>query len=609
MLRAVAALSLLLLGARAELQVHDQTFQPDYVLEASAGDIKINCQVRHSVTINGTSPGPSISLVEGQTTWIRVHNRLPDQNLTMHWHGLAQRTAPFSDGTPLVSQWPIPPNHFFDYEIRPEVGDAGTYFYHSHVGFQLLTAHGALIVKEEEAKAYGDTDDIVLMLADYYAKDDHTIEAGLQADPFQWSGEPDAVLVQGQSGKSGFNNASDPSCAPHIIEVEPDKQYRLRVIGATALSVVKLGIEGHSELQVIEADGADTEPASIDHMQVAPGQRFSYRLKTKSADDIEKGRKTKFWVRYESRERPQSITGYAMLKYKVPNCPATNHTEVTLPEKPPVVLPSNTSDYLEYTLTPKEEDTRREFPRLSEVTRTVTIQINQMMTSGKFENGKPNGSLVWVQNGFAWKENVQAAANQVPYLVNAFNTGNGPNYSLALENAGFDPSTKTFPARIGEVLDIVWQNNAGPSGGFDVHPMHIHGEHAWDLGSGSGLYNAQENEKRFENFTPTRRDTTLLYRYAGKGNPDVTNGWRAWRIRVTEDNIGAWMMHCHIAQHAVMGMNTVWVFGDAPAIMQKFMAAPYTQGYLDFGGSAYGNGDRSPKVNHYFNSSNNSTSS
>ncbi|KAM4061159.1 multicopper oxidase domain-containing protein [Hirsutella rhossiliensis] len=617
MLRAAAALSLLLLGVRAELQCHDHKFQPDYVLVASEDDITINCESRHSVTVNGTSPGPPLYLTEGQTTWIRVYNRMLEQNLTMHWHGLAQKTAPFSDGTPLVSQWPIAPGYFFDYEIRPDIGDAGTYFYHSHVGFQLLTAHGALIVEEQDPtkaeKEYGK--DVILMLGDYYAAEDHTIEAGLLADPFKWSGEPQAVLVQGQSGKSGFDNATDRSCEPHVIEVEPDKLYRLRVIGSTALSVVKMGIEDHSRLEdsrledsrleVVEADGAYTEPVPVDHMQVAPGQRFSYRLRTKSAKEIEEAGKTEFWVRYESRERPESIKGYALLRYRMSLCEQPEASVASLPEEPPVELPQTTSDYLEYKLQPKLEETRRKFPRLGEVTRTVTIQVNQMLTSGEYVDGKLNGSLVWVQNGFAWKEDVQAAANQVPYLVDIY-TGsrNAPDYRLALDHGGFDPHSKTFPARVGEVLDIVWQNNGGITGNYDVHPMHIHGEHAWDLGSGNGTYNAEENERRFEDFTPARRDTTLLYRYTTKGVPKTTAGWRAWRVRVTEDNIGAWMMHCHIAQHAAMGMNTVWVFGDEREIRRKFPAAPNAAAYLSYQGDAYGNSDRYPNVNHYFTTTN-----
>lgn len=79
---------MLLLGLRAQAQqvkyrVHDSSFQPDYVLEAGEANITINCQSRHSVVVNGTSPGPPLYLEEGKVTWIRVWNRMPEQNLTM----------------------------------------------------------------------------------------------------------------------------------------------------------------------------------------------------------------------------------------------------------------------------------------------------------------------------------------------------------------------------------------------------------------------------------------------------------------------------------------------------------------------------------------------
>ncbi len=69
----------------------------------------------------------------------------------------------------------------------------------------------------------------------------------------------------------------------------------------------------------------------------------------------------------------------------------------------------------------------------------------------------------------------------------------------------------------------------------------------------NGTYNATANEAKFENYTPARRDTTLLYRYAVSGEVEHTAGWRAWRIRVTEDDVGAWMLHCHALQHMIMG--------------------------------------------------------
>ena len=51
-----------------------------------------------------------------------------------------------------------------------------------------------------------------------------------------------------------------------------------------------------------------------------------------------------------------------------------------------------------------------------------------------------------------------------------------------------------------------------------------------------------------------------------------------------------------------MGMATVWVFGNEEDIKMKFPAVPYTKGYLDYGGSAYGTEDVKPQVNHYWSS-------
>jgi L-ascorbate oxidase len=126
--------------------------------------------------------------------------------------------------------------------------------------------------------------------------------------------------------------------------------------------------------------------------------------------------------------------------------------------------------------------------------------------------------------------------------------------------------------------------------------MHAHGKHYFDLGSGNGTYDAAANEVRFANYTPATRDTTILYRFAPSGQKNFTSGWRAWRMRVTEKDVGAWMMHCHILQHMIMGMQTVWVFGDTSSILARFPSEPYISGYLNYGGDAFGNSSYDPLV-------------
>ena len=299
----------------------------------------------------------------------------------------------------MISQWPIAPGEYFDYEVHPEAGDAGTYFYHSHVGFQAVTAYGPLVVEEDDGEPPYDYDDeIHVLVADYYRKSDTEIEAGLVANPFQWSGEPQAILVNGQSGNASFTNAADDSCKPAIIEVEPDKTYRLRFTGLTAISFVLLGIEDHEDLTVIEADGKYTKPAGTDHIQVASGQRFSALLTTKSQKELDEGGKTSYWIRYENRDRPTDVAGYALLRYRCPPSSAVANQDLPdqLPSVPPVTLSRDLAEYtqwLEYTLEPLEDE--EPFPTASEVTRTVYITLNQQVVDGYF-NGSFVGRLLWV---------------------------------------------------------------------------------------------------------------------------------------------------------------------------------------------------------------------
>jgi L-ascorbate oxidase len=496
--------------------------------------------------------------------------------------------APYSDGTPQASQWPIAPGQFFDYEIHPDKGDAGTYFYHSHIGFQEVTASGPLIVSPCEKEAYEYDEDIILNVQDYYNKTDKKIETGLLANPFVWSGETNAILINGQSGTAQSSNATGSSCLPHIIKVEPEKTYRMRFIGLQAISLITLGFEDHNDLTVIEADGHFTKKAQTDHLQLTPGQRFSLLFKTKSASELKALNKTNFWLQYENRDRPANVSGYAILSYNHPG--TKDDASIELPKSKPLTLQHNVTDWLEYKLTPLDEQPNG-FPPASSVSRTIIIMVQQ----------KVNGTTQWSQNNNIWKEpNIN-----IPYLTDIYRRGQAaiPDYNAALNNYGWDPKSLAYPAKIGEIIDIVWENNNGPSGGWDYHPFHAHWRHYWDLGSGNGTYDAVANNAKLEalydenGYIPALRDTTVQYRYAEKGVKNTTAGWRAWRLNVSEP--GVWMMHCHVFAHRIMGMQTAWVFGDAVDIIGR-APLPYVEGYLDYGGSAYGNESYDPLVNHYF---------
>jgi FtsP/CotA-like multicopper oxidase with cupredoxin domain len=96
---------------------------------------------------NGSIPGPTLELPQGATVTIHVTNR-GDLAATVHWHGL--RLENRFDGTH-DTQAPIPVGETFTYEIS--VPDPGAYWYHPHIREdygQELGLYGNILVDPTE---------------------------------------------------------------------------------------------------------------------------------------------------------------------------------------------------------------------------------------------------------------------------------------------------------------------------------------------------------------------------------------------------------------------------------------------------------------------------
>ncbi len=97
---------------------------------------------RMATAINGTLPGPTLRWKEGDTVTINVTNRL-SETTSIHWHGMI---LPYDmDGVPGLSYPGIRPGETFQYRFK--VKQSGTYWYHSHSGFQEMTGmYGSIII-------------------------------------------------------------------------------------------------------------------------------------------------------------------------------------------------------------------------------------------------------------------------------------------------------------------------------------------------------------------------------------------------------------------------------------------------------------------------------
>ncbi|KAF7790127.1 hypothetical protein EIP86_001079 [Pleurotus ostreatoroseus] len=227
---------------------------------------------RQAVLVDGQHPGPLIKGSKGDFFSINVVNRLTNSTMrkstSIHWHGLLQHGDNWADGAVGVNQCPVAPGNSFDYRFQ-DPGQAGTYWYHSHLSTQYCDGlRGPFVIYDplDPFRHLYDVDDesTVITLADWY----HT------AAPLQQGFTPaDATLINGLGRyKDG------PSDAPlSVISVRKGKRYRFRLVSLACDPNYNFSIDGH-DMTVIEADGVNHQPVSADSIRIFAGQRYSFIL-------------------------------------------------------------------------------------------------------------------------------------------------------------------------------------------------------------------------------------------------------------------------------------------------------------------------------------------
>lgn len=120
--------------------------------------------------------------------------------------------------------------------------------------FALFVVLTYLQIEDAQDPPHHYDDDRVLFIQDVFPDTDEYIEEALLAVPMAYERAQEMVLI---NGKGAGITSPGKSCNDSltVINVEPGKTYRMRLIGGTALSFDMLAIEGHEHLEVIEADG------------------------------------------------------------------------------------------------------------------------------------------------------------------------------------------------------------------------------------------------------------------------------------------------------------------------------------------------------------------
>ena len=257
-----------------------------YVIGVGAASINPDgAQLVPAVLANGSLPGPEIRVREGDTLRILVENHLTDAPTSIHWHGLLVPAA--MDGVPEVSNAPMAAGRTYVYEYP--IRQSGTYWYHSHEGFQeQLGCYGALIISPAHEALHSDRDAVVL-LGDWLHRSPSEVFAQLRAGSRQPGG---ATMEPGQAAGMKMGGGADLSDVkydafllngrspndPWTLAVRPGERLRLRLINGGASTYFRLRLDGHP-LQITHADGLAVQPLTVDHLLMGMGETYDALVK------------------------------------------------------------------------------------------------------------------------------------------------------------------------------------------------------------------------------------------------------------------------------------------------------------------------------------------
>jgi FtsP/CotA-like multicopper oxidase with cupredoxin domain len=224
------------------------------------------------MTYNGTYPGPTLRVKEGDLVRINFKNDL-NEPTNLHFHGL--HTSPQDPGdNPLRV---VKPGETALYEFSIPKNSAGTYWYHPHhhgnVNTQLFAGLAGSIVVDGPLNTIAELRNV----PDYLIalKDLDIDEAGkiplLSRQDWMNGREGSLVLV---------NGSIDPT-------LETDAGLiRLRLVNQSSARYYNLKLEGHP-MTVIATDGGFVNtPYSVETLLLAPGERCEVLVNFKQIRDV-----------------------------------------------------------------------------------------------------------------------------------------------------------------------------------------------------------------------------------------------------------------------------------------------------------------------------------
>ena len=546
--------------------------------------------------INGQFPGPTIETKAGDKLEINVHNSLAQEGLAMHWHGLHMRGSNAYDGAIGFTQCPIPTGRNFTYKFEIADDQSGTFWYHAHAQTQRADGlYGGLIVhKPSHNGADGrphkpkyDEERLILVNDFYHRSGGDVLAWYMRADSNGMEPVPDSLLV---NGIGSYNcSLAMPAYPVDCVQMatvpgmrfDSQKRYRLRVVNTGSLAGVTMSLPG-ANLTAVEVDGGNKiRPSPATSVGVLyPGQRVDLSLS---------------WDKSESHAK---IGGLEVAldedAFRYPN-PALNRIQ-TFPVHltnlaPPISNVGNASvassgdtpiaSYFDLSTATSLHPASPELSHLEPSTaKTMVLYTTTLMLA--HQNNVPMGYI----NHTSWR------SSSSPLI-----TSPRGFWENGTQLVPYIPTTS-----YNEFVDIVI-NNIDDSG----HPFHLHGYHfdvlaSWGADSSSktwGSYNPfeivepQPLTSTSTSTTTSHTSTSSVTRYPYTASSLTSSSFPARPstkvkrgkiehvqppggplnrrnpvrrdtvfvprhgyavIRITPNNPGIWMLHCHLLWHQSSGM-------------------------------------------------------
>jgi FtsP/CotA-like multicopper oxidase with cupredoxin domain len=263
---------------------------------------------RQAIGYNGATPGPTLRFKEGENVTINVTNNL-DVTTSIHWHGLI---LPYNqDGVPNISYAGIKPGESFTYNFP--IVQSGTYWFHSHSGFQEPDgAYGSIVIEAKGREPFKYDRDYVIQLTDAHPHSGDRIMRNLKMMPDYYNRQQETLVgFFKDSKKNGLSETMDDRKAwgsmrmmkTDIEDVQgfiplingktasdnwtglfkKGEKIRLRFINSSAMTYFDIKIPG-LKMTVVAADGNNIQPVRVDEFRIAVAE--TYDVIVKPEEDI-----------------------------------------------------------------------------------------------------------------------------------------------------------------------------------------------------------------------------------------------------------------------------------------------------------------------------------